>query len=445
MHSSRTRTERDATLLGLAEARRRRRRTRIEGRLRGGWALARSLGDAELVARAAVGSFRGHVMANPAWHESTIRLLEDALALLPREDSVQRSQVLAALSLELYFTPQRERGLEVGLEGIAMARRVGDDEALAFGMCAHGPLGSGSPRPAPHRRDRAGRSERARQQSRAHVHRPRSPRVRSPRAGSRRGRPAIGAGSGRDGRRPRAADAAVLRDVAAIDARARWALRRGAGLRGRVPEIGIAADNPDALVVWGTQAVILAWQRGEVRHLVEPAQQLLEQFPDLSALPAEVALVEALATARRGAHEAPRLRRRSRHARVRRDLDAGVGRVGRGVPHRRRPECARSIYERLAPYAQTLCVVSLNLSEMGLVSRALGVLASLMGDYPAPSCTSPTRSRRANASALPRTWRGRQPITPGCSCLAVPPATTSAHALLTQRDPLPNESGRAAY
>jgi len=45
------------------------------------------------------------------------------------------------------------------------------------------------------------------------------------------------------------------------------------------------------------------------------------------------------------------------------------------------PEFAPTIYERLVPYAQTLCVVSLNLSEMGPVSRALGVLASLMGDY----------------------------------------------------------------
>jgi hypothetical protein len=28
------------------------------------------------------------------------------------------------------------------------------------------------------------------------------------------------------------------------------------------------------------------------------------------------------------------------------------------------PECAAPIYERLVPYAQTLCVLSLNLSEM---------------------------------------------------------------------------------
>ena len=92
--------------------------------------------------------------------------------------------------------------------------------------------------------------------------------------------------------------------------------------------------------------------------------------------------MEALAAARRGTHEAPPYAA---------DLDmlvfdaiwmpalVALVEVCRIVDA---PECARSIYERLAPYAQTLCVVSLNLSEMGPVSRALGVLASLMGDYP---------------------------------------------------------------
>jgi hypothetical protein len=44
-------------------------------------------------------------------------------------------------------------------------------------------------------------------------------------------------------------------------------------------------------------------------------------------------------------------------------------------------ECAAPIYERIIPYAPRLCVISLNLSEMGPVSRALGVLATLRGDY----------------------------------------------------------------
>ena len=44
-------------------------------------------------------------------------------------------------------------------------------------------------------------------------------------------------------------------------------------------------------------------------------------------------------------------------------------------------EIAASIYERLAPYSARLCVVSLNVSEMGPISRSLGVLATMLGDF----------------------------------------------------------------
>jgi hypothetical protein len=147
-------------------------------------------------------------------------------------------------------------------------------------------------------------------------------------------------------------------------------------------DIGIAADHPDAFVVWGTQALVLGWQRGEVGHLVEPAQRLLEDLPELTAWPTAVALVEALA----GMHDEAAEKLHTITA----DLDAidfsatwmpamlALTEVCRIVDA---PECAAPIYERLVPHAQTLCAVSLNLSEMGPVSRALGVLASLMGDY----------------------------------------------------------------
>ena len=348
-------------LLGLAEARRRRRRTRIEGRLRGGW---RSLGDAELVARAAVGSFRGHVMANPAWHESTIRLLEDALALLPREDSVQRSQVLAALSLELYFTPQRSGASRSAWRASRWLVESGTTRRSPsrWHVCAHGPLGSGSPRPAPHRRDRAGRSER-------------TPTIPSSRTSATFTARAISSSwLAEDARRSAQAAAETVEDLGQPMQRyyVTWLQSTLALLGGRFDEaqvfadesleIGIAADNPDALVVWGTQAVILAWQRGEVRHLVEPAQQLLEQFPDLSALPAEVALVEALAgTTRHARSSAPTPPISTCSCSTR----SGCRRWSRWsrCAASSTPECARSIYERLAPYAQTLCVVSLNLSD----------------------------------------------------------------------------------
>jgi hypothetical protein len=46
------------------------------------------------------------------------------------------------------------------------------------------------------------------------------------------------------------------------------------------------------------------------------------------------------------------------------------------------PDTARALAERLGPYADRLCVVSLNVSEFGPVSRSLGVLATLEHDYP---------------------------------------------------------------
>jgi class 3 adenylate cyclase/tetratricopeptide (TPR) repeat protein len=373
-------------LLGLAEARRR------AGDVPGSQTafaeagnLARALGDADRLARAAVGSFRGHVMASPGWHDPVIALLEDALELLPVEDSELRSRVLAALSLELYFTPQQMRGLAVSAEAIAMARRVGDDDALAFALAnAHTALHDPGHLDArlTVSTELVGVSERAGNPELAyigHVH---------------RACDLLELSRVDDARRSARAASEIVEDLGQPMQRyfVIWLQSTLALLEGRFDdaqrlsdealEIGIAADHPDAFVVWGTQALILGWQRGEVAHLVEPAQQLLEQFPDLTAWPAAVALTEVLA----GLHDEARARLRTYTA----DLDVldfgaiwvpalvALAEVCRIVDA---PECAAPIYERLVPYAQTLCVVSLNLSEMGPVSRTLGVLASLMGDY----------------------------------------------------------------
>ena len=146
-------------------------------------------------------------------------------------------------------------------------------------------------------------------------------------------------------------------------------------------DIGIAANHPDALVVWGTQAAVLSWQRGDTSHLLASARQLLDDFPDLTAWPAAVALVEVMA----GEPDAARERLRAYAA----DLDVldfnsiwtaamlALTEVARITDAR---DDARPLYERLEPHADTLCVVSLNLSEMGPVARAVGVLATLAGD-----------------------------------------------------------------
>ncbi|HXY91741.1 MAG TPA: AAA family ATPase, partial [Acidimicrobiia bacterium] len=101
-------------------------------------AIARAIGDPERLARAAIANYRGHVFASPGWHEPAIDLLEEALTVLPDADDPLRARVLAALGLEVYFTTAPERADEVSNAGVEMARRLGDDEALAYCLaCRH--------------------------------------------------------------------------------------------------------------------------------------------------------------------------------------------------------------------------------------------------------------------------------------------------------------------
>ena len=59
-------------------------------------------------------------------------------------------------------------------------------------------------------------------------------------------------------------------------------------------ELGLAANHPDAAVVYGTQLVIFAWQRGDTTALVEPTLDILTRVPDLPAWHSALALVLAL-------------------------------------------------------------------------------------------------------------------------------------------------------
>jgi tetratricopeptide (TPR) repeat protein len=147
-------------------------------------------------------------------------------------------------------------------------------------------------------------------------------------------------------------------------------------------DIAVAADHPDAMIVWGTQALILGFERGKAEHLLDAAERLLEELPDLSAWPAAVSLVRAVAGRFDAAHDllrtqVARLDQLSFDAiwtpalmaltEVMRMVDDAAG--------------AQQVYEMLEPYGDTICVISLNLSEMGPVHRSLGVLATLLGEH----------------------------------------------------------------
>ncbi len=105
-------------------------------------ALARSLGDAERLATAALRagplSYIGIVGANA----EQIGLLEEARAVLPEEDSHLRAMVTARLGLVLVYAtgvPGRgvlKRSLALNTDAIAMARRLGDRPALGYALNA---------------------------------------------------------------------------------------------------------------------------------------------------------------------------------------------------------------------------------------------------------------------------------------------------------------------
>ena len=324
------------------------------------------------------------MLATPAWHQPTISLLEEALAALP-EESTLRSRALAALSLELYFTADRDRAVAFGRDAISMARRLGDDEALGFALaCAHTSIldpGHLDERLAVATEliavgERLGNDELVLV---GHVH---------------RACDLLELAAVDEARREAAAAAAIVEELGQPIQRyfVTWLESTFAVLEGRLDdaerhsddalEIALAADHPDAGVVWGTQALIIAWNRGDTSGFVEPTRRLLDEHPDLWSWPAAVALVEASA----GRLDEARQRLRAL-------VDApdnlqfgatweaamlSLVEVARMVDE---PAAAPILYPRLLPFEDHLCVVSMNVSVLGPVGRALGVLATLDGDH----------------------------------------------------------------
>ena len=104
--------------------------------------LARDMGDAERLAAAALRagplSYLGIVGAN----EDQVRLLEEANAVLPPEDSHLRAMVTARLGLVTVYSARvpapemLDRALTLSTEAVAMARRLGDRSALGYALNA---------------------------------------------------------------------------------------------------------------------------------------------------------------------------------------------------------------------------------------------------------------------------------------------------------------------
>lgn len=126
-------------LLALANAQRRAGSDSYRETVDSAVSLARSLGDGERLASAALANSRpGGFMASAAVvDEQLIALYEEALSALDEGDSLSRARILGQLAAELIYTPERDRRHRLSAEAVAIARRLNDATGLAQVLSLH--------------------------------------------------------------------------------------------------------------------------------------------------------------------------------------------------------------------------------------------------------------------------------------------------------------------
>lgn len=96
-------------------------------------AIARELGDVELMAQAAISTNLGALWQSAPYgevHSGVVAALKEALERLPRGDSVLRCRVLLGLANETYYVAGFDERKAISLEALAMAERLGDRRLL---------------------------------------------------------------------------------------------------------------------------------------------------------------------------------------------------------------------------------------------------------------------------------------------------------------------------
>lgn len=91
---------------------------------------ARQEADAGRLAAAALANTRGFFSVLGRLDDEKVEILEAALAALPQADSADRARLLATLCSELLYDSTLERRVDLAEEAKAIARRLGDAEAL---------------------------------------------------------------------------------------------------------------------------------------------------------------------------------------------------------------------------------------------------------------------------------------------------------------------------
>lgn len=348
-------------------------------------AIARSIGDAERFARAALEYEPAGMATIGVVNARLVELLREAVAMLPEADSTTRARVLACLARALYWSPAVEQREQLSDESMAMARRLGDPATLTYALSArHYCAGS------EHIEERVGIG----------IEMMRITRDAGDSEGEFESHIAL------------VTDFLEMGDLGAVDHEMEAIARLAGELRqprhawmhgvrramrqmldGRFEDAeytareavthGMRAHDPNAMGFLGVQMLTVCHELGRMRELEAPIAGFVEQYPALLAWRGTLATVFL---------ETGQLERaRDEFERVAADHFRGLTRdptwmaaivraahLAERFGDRRR---AANLYELLSPYAGRCVVVANGLACWGAVSHFLGSLAVTLGRH----------------------------------------------------------------
>jgi tetratricopeptide (TPR) repeat protein len=347
--------------------------------------LARALGDAEALARVALGvEMVSSDLGGAESVERYLTLLEEAAAALGPGDSLPRARVLARLARVPHRSVSRQRREALSQEAEDMARRFGDPATLGVALLGRNYALWDTDEPSV----RLARADET---------------VRCAEAGGDRP-------TALEGRLLRTAARFELGDIAAVDVeirryaelaeqlrqpRYRWMagfLRAGrACLDGRFAEaeqlaqeayaVGQQFHERNAAQVLGVQLLALRREQGRLSEIEPVARALADEYPTVASWRCALALlyseIEALADAR------AEFERLAAHEFAAVPVDplwltttCALAEVCATLGDRER---AAQLYAQLHPHAQRHVVLGPCVVSLGSVSRYLGLLAATLG------------------------------------------------------------------
>lgn len=374
-------SERCDVLIGLGDAQRQVGEDTYGETLLEAGRIARELADGERIVRAAVANTRGFASVVGQVDGRRVEALEAALELC--EEAKQRSCLLSLLAVELSYTGEQERRLELSGEAVRLARESGDRHSLAWAL-ARRQTAIAAPATLIRRlaeiEELIGLAEDLDDPMLrywAHVW---------------RAMDAIEVCDFETASR----DRAVQEEIAEATEQPifRWVntfapvvlaclegdFERAEELTNRSAELGAASGQPDVLTIYAGQIHAIRYEQGRLGEILEVQEMAVEETPLLSAYSAALALSycelgqadKARAVLRRFAADGFEINANLSAKNALCFMAEVAARV-------EEPRAASVLYDRLLPWREQLSYTGITL--FGPVERYLGLAAACLGQY----------------------------------------------------------------